>query len=132
MNDSEEFTHHERLAFLEKKVEEQEAQIDTLRSAVATLLIDSAFRAKDPCCTRELAGFRDYARQKADAGGTKHLSASFFEHRADGHQWLLDEVASLASAMSGNYRRRSAIGFIDDREYDHAMRMAERLQRLAD
>lgn len=132
MEVSEGHTHHERLVFLEKTVEEQEAHIAALCGAVAALLIDSAFRAQDTLVTRELAEFRDHARQRAESGGTKRIPASFFEHRAKGYQWLLDEVAGLAGALAGNYRRRSAFSFLDERDCDKKMMLAKQLERLAD
>lgn len=122
--------HQERIAALERRLEEQAAHIDVLSSVVTDLLALSVVRDQDFRLLRIAREGRDHFVSREGEGGTPRVSSAYFGAKAD-------KLAELLSGVGGSEVfslswRRSIFSQIDELRRKRLERLRRRAERYAE
>lgn len=126
----EELSLDERLAALEKIIEDQSAVIDGLKTSLADVLAAYSVQHKDIRLARFLEQYRNSNALKESEGGTPRISKSYFRARRDLFTELLREISM--SPVFDNFWSQSTFWRKEEAQRAELDKIRKRIEEMVD
>ncbi len=120
----------DRVAALEEKVQEQNAHISGLVSALSCLLVAQAVPERDMRIPKQMARLRAFDRIRYDAGSTKRIEKEWFADRASVYDRILEDMTS--SDFWSDFENRHLLPISEEKARKQRQEFVDAILRLLD